>query len=268
MVTQTKSETICGKYNVKSVQEAHDKNQRPFLKLTVSNKDGHDVFNCFHNIDHVAKICSENEKVVIYGKSNSINGRRLVSVTRVERDESNMLNYHLSDIMDYMDEIHNQHCKFLINSFFENGLYWSKIIKAPASINSHHAFNGGLFVHTLEVMRMGFEMLPLITKQSNLNRDIFLTGLFLHDLGKVYAYDGEDGNYTRSEDNKMFGHLFLGTKVLDEISRCSINFPEEILRNLKHIILSHHSGHLFGAVRPVTPEAIHVNRIESLSLNF
>ena len=55
--------------------------------------------------------------------------------------------------------------------------------RAPAAMNFHHAFVGGLLEHTLNAMEVGDAVCKFYPK---LNRDIVVAGIFLHDLQSVY----------------------------------------------------------------------------------
>src|SRR6185503_12860581 len=66
----------------------------------------------------------------------------------------------------------------------------AKFRMAPAAMNLHHAWIGGLLEHTLQLVKLAENMLPLYPA---LNRDIVLMGLFLHDLGKTAELTWEKG---------------------------------------------------------------------------
>jgi len=87
-------------------------------------------------------------------------------------------------------------------------LYWT----LPASIAHHHAYPGGLAVHSLEVACD-------IATQSTLTgteRDLGIAAALLHDIGKVWSYDGR--RLTRAAS--AMGHELLGlTRLEPALSR-------------------------------------------------
>ena len=142
-----------------------------------------------------------------------------------------------------------------------------RFCQAPAATTLHHACLGGLLEHTLAVMRLADAVLPLYPQ---LNRDIVVFGLFIHDLGKCSELSWERG-FTYSEDGHLVGHIARGAVWLEEkAAACEqaeppVAVPTPILRVLQHIILSHHGLPEFGALKvPATPEAVAVAMIDNL----
>ena len=137
---------------------------------------------------------------------------------------------------------------------------------APAATNVHHAWIGGLLEHTHQLMNLADRMLPLYPE---LNRDIVLMALFLHDLGKTVELEWEKGfNYTM--DGQLIGHLVRGAIWLQLkaalAARSSGNrLSNEVVTVLQHILISHHGQLEHGAAKlPATPEAIFVAMLDNL----
>ena len=100
-----------------------------------------------------------------------------------------------------------------------------------------------------------------------MDRDVLLTGVFLHDAGKT-----RELTYARafgySDEGQLVGHLDIGVEMLNEQvgkvpDLTGEPFPKELLLRLKHMILSHH-GHLeHGSPKvPMTPEAMLLHCID------
>ena len=59
--------------------------------------------------------------------------------------------------------------------------------------------------------------------------------------------------------------MFIGARIVEDVSR-ELNIPEEKMRILTHMILSHHGNPEWGAVaRPCTPEAQALFLIDMMS---
>lgn len=88
--------------------------------------------------------------------------------------------------------------------------YW----RAPASLNDHHHFVGGLARHSLEVATMVASS-PLLSRD---DRDLGVAMALLHDYGKIWCY--HDGKYTAEHKR---GHEVVGLEklvgVLDGLRR-------------------------------------------------
>ena len=137
---------------------------------------------------------------------------------------------------------------------------------APAATNVHHAWIGGLLEHTFQLMNLADRMLPLYPQ---LNRDIVLMGLFLHDLGKTVELEWEKGfNYTM--DGQLIGHLVRGAvwlqlKAAMAARTSGIRLSGDVVTVLQHILISHHGQLEHGAAKlPSTPEAIFVALLDNL----
>ncbi len=137
---------------------------------------------------------------------------------------------------------------------------------APAATNVHHAWIGGLLEHTHQLLHLAERMLPLYAQ---LNRDIVLQGLFLHDLAKTVELEWEKGfNYTM--DGQLIGHLVRGAiwlqlKAALAARTSGIRLSNETITVLQHILLSHHGSLEHGAAKlPSTPEAIFIAMLDNL----
>ena len=137
---------------------------------------------------------------------------------------------------------------------------------APAATNVHHAWIGGLLEHTHQLMQLADRMLPLYPQ---LNRDIVLLSLFLHDLGKTVELEWEKGfNYTM--DGQLIGHLVRGAiwlqlKAAMAARESGIRLSPETVTVLQHVLISHHGALEHGAAKiPSTPEAIFVAMLDNL----
>lgn len=138
--------------------------------------------------------------------------------------------------------------------------------RAPAAVSMHHAWIGGLLEHTVQLLKLAEAMLPLYPQ---LNRDIVLMGLFLHDLGKTAEMTWERG-FDYTQDGNLIGHIVRGAiwlqfKAAVAGKSSGQKLPPEALRVLQHIIISHHGDPAFGAAKlPSTPEAIFVSILDNL----
>lgn len=154
----------------------------------------------------------------------------------------------------------------LAEAYLSNELLMSRVRQAPAAVSVHHAWIGGLLEHTLQLMRIAEVTLPLYP---DLNRDIVLMGLFLHDLGKTTELEWERG-FSYTMEGNLIGHTVKGAILLSAMAakvgrESGHRLPQEALMVLQHIIVSHHGSLEFGATKvPSTPEAIFVAMLDNL----
>jgi 3'-5' exoribonuclease len=137
--------------------------------------------------------------------------------------------------------------------------------KAPAGVRNHHAYVGGLLEHVVTMLDAADRIAPLYPE---LDRDLFLMGVFLHDIGKVRELSF-DRAFAYTDEGQLVGHLVIGVemlaaKVMRAAELTGEAFPEELLLRLKHLILSHHGTYEFGSPRlPMTPEAIALHYLDN-----
>jgi 3'-5' exoribonuclease len=133
--------------------------------------------------------------------------------------------------------------------------------KAPAAKHLHHVFLGGLLTHTLSVAAMAEKA---CCHYKSMNRDLVLTAVLLHDLGKTAELTYER-SFGYSDEGNLLGHISIESQWVQNAITEITGFPEEIRRQLLHILLSHHGKLEFGSpVVPKTPEAILVHYLDDL----
>ncbi|HXY68247.1 MAG TPA: HD domain-containing protein [Gemmatimonadales bacterium] len=137
--------------------------------------------------------------------------------------------------------------------FFDDPDFRARYERCPASLANHHAELGGLLKHTVEVGAIARPM----AKACGANWDLVLSGVLLHDVGKLEAYRW-DGLFAMTEAGSLLGHVVLGSLMLDR----RLDEPESPVTSdaerlvLQHLVLSHHGELEFGSpVRPMTLEA-------------
>ncbi|MDD6180910.1 MAG: HD domain-containing protein [Desulfovibrionaceae bacterium] len=130
----------------------------------------------------------------------------------------------------------------------------------PAAKGVHHAYAAGLLEHTLGVARMALSMAD---RYPQLDRQTLLAGALFHDLGKIEEFSGGLANdYT--DAGRLLGHMELGLELLAPHLAKS-NLEPELIRHLKHLVLSHHGTPEFGAARlPQTAEALALHYADNI----
>lgn len=134
--------------------------------------------------------------------------------------------------------------------------------KAAAAKQAHHAYYGGLLQHTVMMLREA-DAIMNVPDFPPMNRSLVIAGILLHDLAKI----AEMEVYPRTEYTEagnLLGHTHLVLTWLNDAG-VAHQLNDSILLHLKHIILSHHGQHEFGAaVLPQTREAMLVHIIDNL----
>ena len=103
----------------------------------------------------------------------------------------------------------------------------------------------------------------------DLNRDVLMMGVFLHDIGKVRELSC-DNVFGYTDEGQLVGHIDIGVEMLTEkLARVpdltGEPFPRELMLRLKHLIVAHHGSYEHGSPRlPMTPEAIALTYLDNL----
>jgi 3'-5' exoribonuclease len=124
----------------------------------------------------------------------------------------------------------------------------------------HHAYRHGLLEHTSHMARACRALLPLYPE---VDPDLALAGVLVHDTGKVIEYEGDLAT-TRSRKGILQGHVVLGYQLVRKAG-LKAKLSPDLLERLEHIVLSHQGELEWGAaVIAATPEAVFVAKIDDL----
>lgn len=169
-------------------------------------------------------------------------------------------------LTEHVSTLQNPFLQSLMESFLADSPLMDVLSQAPAGVKAHHAYHGGLLEHIVTLMDVAGKICEVY---SELDADLLLCGVFLHDLGKIRELSGETGlQYT--DEGQLLGHLIIGVEMLTEkiqqtSQRTNVPFPSELEWRLKHMIVSHHGTYEFGSPKlPMTPEAVALHLIDNL----
>ena len=171
-----------------------------------------------------------------------------------------------SELLEMMREIDDEPLRLLIKKFTEDIPLVSAYKKAPAAMQMHHPYVGGLLEHTLNIARLAKMVLPLYPR---LNADLLLAGIFLHDIGKTDELtSGMAIRYT--DRGQLVGHITMSAIWIQEkaslvAADMGESFPEKTVNLLQHLVLSHHGVHEYGSPKlPAIPEAFVLHYLDNL----
>ena len=151
--------------------------------------------------------------------------------------------------------------KRLLESLFADPKVRDGYIKGPAANGLHHAWVHGLLEHVLSACKTAQSAAE---QRPFLNRDLLITGVLLHDIGKIEELDAGPGfNYT--DTGRLCGHIVLGALLIERHIVKLAEFPQKKRDLIIHMILSHHGELEYGSpVKPFTAEAIALHHIECM----
>lgn len=173
----------------------------------------------------------------------------------------------LARLTELLGSIKNEKLRTLGSCFLSDKALVDDLCAAPAGVKAHHAYQGGLIEHVVSMAEVAER---LCDHYPQLNRDLLLLGVLLHDLGKIRELSW-DPALAYTDEGQLLGHMNIAVEILNEkilMARAELGGQEidqeDVLR-LKHMILSHHGTLEFGSPRvPMTPEAIVLHYIDNI----
>ncbi len=164
-------------------------------------------------------------------------------------------------IVGKINEFKDEELKELCLSFYEEER--DRLMFYPAAMSNHHAEYAGLLYHVKRMMMMGELACQVYT---NLNKDLLLAGVALHDIEKLNEMESDENgvvpDYTM--EGKMLSHLVMGVASVGE--RCEVlGIDHEKCLLMQHMILSHHYEPEFGSPKkPLFPEAEMLHHLDMI----
>ena len=274
---RTGGDTFTSVLLIKRLTERPTKTGNPFLAVELGDKTGSFTCNCFS--DNPAfeffKALKEGSVVRIEAKVDYYQNRlspRLLRAEQLTPEQiagsdlvANLVETAPEDadglwteFQGYIAAIAQPELRATVQAVFDE--IGEQFRTAPAAVAMHHAYRHGLLEHTCHMARAGKALLPLYPE---VDADLAMAGILLHDTGKTIEYQG-DLTTSRSRRGILEGHVVLGYQLVRKAGIKS-RLNADLLERLEHIILSHQGELQWGAaVIAATPEAVFVAKIDDL----
>jgi len=177
-------------------------------------------------------------------------------------------------ILEAISGITDPRLHALCELFLED--FGDRFRRTAAARTYHHARRGGLVEHVAQMIRTAQAVAEIYPA---LNRDLLVTGVFFHDIGKLWENCPEPRGFGMPYDERgeLIGHIAIGIETLNALWRKLLT-PErtaawaglvptndEVRNHLIHLIAAHHGEMAFGSpVFPKTPEAAALHYLDNL----
>ncbi|MGH9740148.1 MAG: 3'-5' exoribonuclease YhaM family protein [Candidatus Acidiferrales bacterium] len=247
---------------------------KSWLELNLADRSGSIPAKMWDNFEGIAKTFERDDVVRVRGRVKLYNDRKELTLEQVvpaaEKD------YELADFLPHtkydveklyaelqaaVGGMKNPWLRKLLTCIVEDPEIAPRLKRAPAAMTMHHAFLGGLLEHTVSLIGLAN---AVCAHYSELDRDLLLTGVVLHDIGKL-----EELRYARgidySDEGRLLGHISMGAMLVREKCKVIERFPAPLRTMVEHLILSHHGSLEFGSPSlPQFPEAVALHAIDDL----
>ena len=245
-----------------------------YLSVILADRSGQLQANMWDNVADALDAFEQDDFVKVKGVVHKYNGRWQLTMHKVRRlgeqeiDYADYIPKTTKDIEqlwrtlgEFVDSFENPWLKSLIKEFMADEAIVTAYKNAPAAKTLHHAFVGGLLDHVVSL----FTVCDLAARNyPQVNRDLLLTGAFLHDIGKVHelAYQRSIAYTTKGQ---LLGHMIIELEMLHQKLAQLPGFPDELKILIEHMIISHHGQYEFGSPKlPMFPEALMLHYLDDL----
>lgn len=234
------SQYVEGVYTINNAQLGVTKSGKPFLKAIISDRTGRLTARMWNISEQQFSALPTDGFVWLEGNTQPYQGEiQLIiqSVETVDVTEADLVNLIPSssrnisemwnELLRILDTLEHPGIRALAITYLEDERLMSLFRIAPAAVNLHHAWLGGLLEHTLQLCNLADRMLPLYPA---LNRDLVIMSLFLHDLCKCRELRW-DAAFAYTEEGQLLGHLVMGAMLLNDKARIARKRQLDVLRN-------------------------------------
>ena len=166
-----------------------------------------------------------------------------------------------SELLTFVDSFTDPHLKLLVSTILADPKIAAAYREAPAAKQLHHAWLGGLLEHVVSLLKLADHVAPLYPI---LHRDLLLTGVILHDIGKVRELSWDIG-FEYTIEGVLLGHIQMGAALAERTIDSLPGFPPRLKMLVLHMILSHHGKLEFGSPKlPMIPESLMLSFLDDL----
>jgi len=268
------NQTITSFFVVASKQVKSKKSGDLYLSVILSDRSGQLQANMWDNVADALNAFNQDDFVKVKGVIHKYNGRWQLTLHKVRRladieiDYSDYIPKTSKDIEQlwhtlsaFLESFQNPWLKNLVHEFMADDAIAIAYKNAPAAKTLHHAYVGGLLDHVVSL----FTLCDLAVRNyPQVDRDLLLTGAFLHDIGKLQelAYQRSIAYTTKGQ---LLGHMIIELEMLHQKIALLPGFPDELKILIEHMIISHHGQYEFGSPKlPMFPEALMLHYLDDL----
>jgi 3'-5' exoribonuclease len=264
-----------GYFLVLAKQQRTTKSNKPYLNLILGDKTGQLEGRIWELSDpRIAKEFEKGDVVKARGSASRFDDRLQMKIDQLriaqpgEVEKMDMMPATTQDVgvlwralLSFVASFENADLKRLLTTLLNDPALAEAYREAPAAKQLHHAWLGGLLEHVVSLLTLADRVAP---HYPLLDRDLLLTGVILHDIGKIRELSWEIG-FEYTVEGSLLGHIQIGTALTERTIDSLPDFPPKLKTLVLHMILSHHGKLEFGSPKlPMIPEALVLNFLDDL----
>ena len=262
-------------YLVLSKQQRTTRAAKPYLSLILGDNSGQIEAKVWELADpRIAQDFNRGDAVKIRGCASIFDGKLQLKVDQLKAlnpqdyDRADLLpatTYNIDELWSQLEAIlasfTDSDLKGLVTAVLADGEIREAFREAPAAKQLHHAFLGGLLEHVVSLLTLAVKVVP---HYPILMRDLVLTGVILHDIGKIHELAWATG-FEYTLEGTLLGHIQIGASMVEKTIDSLPDFPPRLKTLVLHVILSHHGKLEFGSPKlPMIPEALMLNFLDDM----
>jgi 3'-5' exoribonuclease len=268
------NQAVVAFFAVTSKQLRSRKDGGQYMAVTLGDRTGQIESRMWENFAEAAAAFEEGDVVKVRAEVCRYNGRLQLNLEKLRRattEEFELADYvpHTrkdvgelwSALVRSVDSFTDPWLQALVRSFIDDPAFAAAFREAPAAKSLHHAWLGGLLEHVVSLLGICDQAAH---HYPEINRDLLLTGVILHDVGKLEELRwGMNFEYTL--EGHLVGHIAMGIAMIEKKLPALPGFPPELRLLVEHMVLSHHGKLEFGSPKvPMIPEAVVLHYLDDL----
>ena len=268
------NQVITGLFLVQHKDIRQKKSGEPYLSLLLADRTGELDAKMWDNAAEFLDAFDRDDFVRVKGLYQIFQNRPQLTVHKIAAvadSEVDYADYFPASIRDrdemfaelrgWIASIANPHLRGLLEAIFADEEIALAYRTAPAAKSVHHAWLGGLIEHVLSLCHLAK---ATASHYKEIDLDLLLTGVILHDLGKTRELSFARG-FQYTTEGQLLGHIVIGVQMVQEKLRQVPDFPASVRDLLFHMILSHHGEMEFGSPKvPMFAEALLLHHLDNL----
>jgi 3'-5' exoribonuclease len=262
-------------YLVLSRQQRTTRTAKPYLSLILGDNSGQIEARVWDPTDsRIAQDFGKGDVIKVRAAVSKFEGvlqlkiERLRKLTGTEFDRADLLPATTCDVGELWRKLEAAVASFtdpdlqrLVTAVMADSAVREAFIEAPAAKQLHHAWLGGLLEHVVSLIGLADRVVP---HYPMLMRDLILTGVILHDIGKIHELSWQTG-FEYTLEGQLLGHIQIGAAMVERTIDSLPDFPPRLKTLVLHVILSHHGKLEFGSPKlPMIPEALMLNFLDDM----
>jgi 3'-5' exoribonuclease len=267
--------TIDSHYLVLSKQQRTTRTAKPYLSLILGDNSGQIEARVWDPTDtRIAADFAKGDVVKVRATVSKFEGvlqlkiERLRKLNSTEFERADLLpatTYSIDELWQKLEaavvSFTDPDLQRLVTAVLADRAVREAFMEAPAAKQLHHAWLGGLLEHVVSLIGLADRVVP---HYPMLMRDLVLTGVILHDIGKIRELAWATG-FEYTLEGQLLGHIQIGASLVEQTIDALPDFPPRLKTLVLHMILSHHGKLEFGSPKlPMIPEALMLNFLDDM----